>query len=139
MATLIDTSLWLAMYRDRTGALAKVVRDASGPHEPQFARFVAMEILQGCSSEPEWNLVEDHLRDQRYIEVSARTWHDAARIYFDLRNIGVTVRSSIDCCIAQLTIESDLTLLHNDRDFEKIAQVRPLKHLRIDVEKVTKP
>ena len=139
MTTLIDTSLWIAMYRDRTGGLAKNVRDASGPDEPQFARFVAMEILQGCSSDAEWKLIENHLHDQCYVETTSRTWHGAARIYFELRSKGVTVRSSIDCCIAQLAIENNLTLLHNDRDFEKIAQVRPLKHLRIDAEKVAKP
>ncbi|WP_410503742.1 hypothetical protein [Leptolyngbya sp. 7M] len=40
------------------------------------------------------------------------------------------VRSPIDCCIAQAALEHDLLLIHNDRDFETIAQVRSLQHFR---------
>ena len=36
----------------------------------------------------------------------------------------------MDCCIAQAALENDLLLIHNDRDFETIAQVRSLQHLR---------
>jgi hypothetical protein len=42
---------------------------------------------------------------------------------------GLTVRSPIDCCIAQAALENNLLLIHNDRDFETIAQVRLLQHL----------
>lgn len=41
---------------------------------------------------------------------------------------GLTVRSPIDCCIAQAALENNLLLIHNDRDFETIAQVRLLQH-----------
>ena len=61
------------------------------------------------------------------------TWRDAARIHFDLRRRGRTVRSAIDCCIAQLAIENNLRLLHRDRDFETIAEIRPLIARRVGV------
>jgi hypothetical protein len=51
----------------------------------------------------------------------------AARIFFECRRSGLTVRSAADCLIAQIAIENDLALLHNDRDFEAIQRVRPLK------------
>jgi hypothetical protein len=35
--------------------------------------------------------------------------------------------SSIDCLIAQTAIEHGLFLLHNDSDFDRIAQVSELK------------
>ena len=37
-----------------------------------------------------------------HIEASVETWQAAARIYYDLRRQGLTVRSPIDCCIAQI-------------------------------------
>jgi predicted nuclease of predicted toxin-antitoxin system len=43
---------------------------------------------------------------------------------------GLTVRSTIDCCIAQAAIDHQAVLIHNDRDFEAIAQVRSLQNLR---------
>ena len=52
---------------------------------------------------------------------------EAARIDFELRRRGKTVRSPIDCCIAQIALDHDVLLLHRDRDFEVIAGVRPLR------------
>ncbi|MDX2217374.1 MAG: hypothetical protein SFY66_29165 [Oculatellaceae cyanobacterium bins.114] len=71
-----------------------------------------------------------YLETQDYAELTNQSWQAAARIYFDLRRQGLTVRSPIDCCIAQAALENNLLLIHNDRDFEAIAQVRPLQSLR---------
>jgi hypothetical protein len=46
-------------------------------------------------------------------------------MYHDCRRQGVTVRSSLDCLIAQCAIEHGLTLLHNDRDYLGIALNAP--------------
>jgi predicted nucleic acid-binding protein len=59
--------------------------------------------------------------------MSEKTWPQAADLYFKLRRKGLTVRSSIDCCIAQLAIENDVSLLHRDKDFVTISQIAPLK------------
>jgi predicted nucleic acid-binding protein len=56
--------------------------------------------------------------------------HAAARIYFDCRRRGLTVRSATDCLIAQLVIDNAGILLHEDADFERIREVRPLRTLR---------
>jgi predicted nucleic acid-binding protein len=58
------------------------------------------------------------------------THRDAARIYYDCRRKGLTIRSSIDCFIAQLVLEEDGVLLHDDGDFERIREVRPLQTLQ---------
>ena len=93
--------------------------------------FNQLELLQGAADEREWAMLADFLDGQDYIEASGDTWRNAARIYFDLRRRGRTIRSPIDCCIAQLAIENDLRLLHEDRDFETIAEIRPLAAWRI--------
>lgn len=94
-----------------------------------LTRFTQLELLQGSLNEKEWTLLSTYLSTQEYIELTANSWQEAARIYYDLRRKGLTVRSPIDCCIAQAALENNLLLIHNDRDFETIAQVRPLKHL----------
>ena len=63
--------------------------------------------------------------------MEAASWSEAARIYFDLRRVGKTVRSPIDCCIAQIAMDNKALLLHRDRDFEVIAAVRPLRQKRL--------
>ena len=91
--------------------------------------FIFQEVLQGAKSEKEYRLLRQYLETQRFyhpkdpIEFFAK----AARIYFKCRKKGVTIRSTIDCIIAQTAIEHDLFLLHNDTDFDAMATIVPLK------------
>ena len=132
MAILIDTSVWVDVFRDTGGGTANRVRSLVADDDVVLTRFNQLELLQGAADEREWATLADFLESQDYVEASGDTWRDAARIYFDLRRRGRTVRSPIDCCIAQITIENNLRLLHRDRDFETIAEVRPLVARRID-------
>jgi len=127
---LIDTSVWISVFRDRTGAVRRSLEAIINNESIFLSRFTQMELLQGCRDEREWMLLETYLQDQDYIEPTSNTWVAAARIYYDLQRQGLTVRSSIDCCIAQLAIAHQLTLVHNDRDFETIQRVRSLNCLR---------
>ena len=131
MAILIDTSVWIDVFRDTSGGTASRVRSLVTDDDVVLTRFNQLELLQGAADEREWAMLADFLDGQDYVEASGDTWRDAARIYFDLRRRGRTVRSPIDCCIAQLAIENDLRLLHEDRDFEAIAEIRPLAAWRI--------
>jgi len=66
------------------------------------------------------------------VEADRDTWRRAARTFFELRRAGRTVRSSMDCCIAEVAIANEAMLLHRDRDFEVIATVRPLRERWFD-------
>jgi predicted nucleic acid-binding protein len=77
--------------------------------------------------------IQAYLDHWKMIELKPDTGINSARIFFDLRRNGKTVRKLFDCCIAQVAIENNLTLVHNDRDFDAIAEGRPLKHLRVDL------
>jgi len=127
---LIDTSVWIPIFKDKSGTQAKRVQTWLNDHNVVLTRFNQLELLQGCRDNSEWLLMSNHLEDQHYIEATGTTWQAAARIYFDLRRQGLTVRSPIDCCIAQLAIENNLLLLHNDRDFITIGQIRTLQEYR---------
>jgi predicted nucleic acid-binding protein len=96
-----------------------------------LSRFTELELLQGSRDEREWKLLRSYLDSQDYLDMSPSSWGEAARVYFDLRRTGRTVRSPIDCCIAQLALDHDVLLLHRDRDFEVVAEIRPLRQLRV--------
>jgi len=130
---LIDTSLWVAMYRDRTGQAEQTILEAVGEGPVVFTRFFQVEILQGARDKHDWLKLSKQLDRQVYLPIEDDLWMEAARIYYDLRRKGLTVRSTMDCLIAQTALDHDLTLLHNDKDFEVIAQVRDLQHRRINM------
>ena len=81
--------------------------------------------------EQEWTLLVSYPDSQEYLEAQPDIWRNAARIFFEPHRHGRTVRSPIDCCIAQLALEHDALLVHRDRDFEIIANVRALRQQRI--------
>lgn len=127
---LIDTSVWISVFRDRTRLIRQKLETLINDREVLLTRFTQLELLQGTLNEKEWTLLSTYLETQDYIELTSDSWQAAARIYYDLRRQGLTVRSPIDCCIAQAALENDLLLIHNDRDFETIAQVRSLQNFR---------
>jgi predicted nucleic acid-binding protein len=129
---LVDTSVWISILRDKTGSVVAAFQKRVGLDVVVLSRFSQLELLQGAKDSREWQVLEDYLGTQIYLEASTDTWREAARIYFDLRRKGATVNSPIDCCIAQIALESGALLLHCDRDFELIAKVRRLdeEHLR---------
>jgi predicted nucleic acid-binding protein len=127
---LIDTSVWIAVFRDRSGQVRQQLETLIADRQVLLTRFTQLELPQGSLNEQEWNLLSTYLATQDYIELTIHSWQAAARIYYDLRRQGLSVRSPIDCCIAQAALENNLLLIHNDRDFETIAQVRSLQHLR---------
>jgi predicted nucleic acid-binding protein len=127
---IVDTSVWIDVLRDRTGRERDAMTSAVGEEEIVLTRFTQVELLQGARDEREWGLLRGRLETQTYAEASHDTWPAAARIWFDLRRAGRTVRSAIDCCIAQIAIDHAALLLHRDRDFEQIATIRPLRQAR---------
>ena len=128
---LVDTSVWIEVLRDKRGDRVNRFRERLGDEEYALCRFTQLELLQGAKDEREWNQLNDYLAHQYYLETSENTWRDAARIFFELRRGGITVRSPIDCCIAQIAIEHGALLLHRDADFERIAGVCALEQTRL--------
>lgn len=47
----------------------------------------------------------------------------AAEIYRAVQKAGYTVRSQTDCVIAAIAVRQRVTLVHNDADFDRVAEV----------------
>jgi predicted nucleic acid-binding protein len=125
---LVDTSVWIELLRDRKGNAKRAFHHFMGDEPYVLCRFNQLELLQGAKDEQEWRLLDEYLAAQYFLEATENTWRAAARIYFELRQKGLTLSSPVDCCIAQVAMDSDALLLHRDRDFEKIGRIRTLKN-----------
>ncbi len=129
---LIDSSIWInVLGKRKSKSYTQNLQEVIGGRDVVLTRFQQLEILQGCSTEKEWGKLSEYLDGQDYLEMLSTTWQAAARIFYELRQKGLTVRSPIDCCIAQIAIEQRVLLIHNDRDFDVIGKHFPLRHLRI--------
>jgi predicted nucleic acid-binding protein len=129
---LIDTSVWIKLFRDDSEDFKQSLIKTINNQDYYLSRFSQTELLQGCLNEQEWSKLNSYLETQDYLEPSTESWTVAARIYYNLRRQGITVRNTIDCCIAASAIEHNLLLLHINRDFEAIAKGTSLNQIKLN-------
>ena len=92
-----------------------------------LAPVIVQEILQGARDEAACRTLQRRFSALPMIDgTSALQTHVAAgRLYARCRWAGITPRSPHDCLIAQIAIEHEVPLLHDDHDFELLSQVDP--------------
>lgn len=124
---LASREAWVDVFRDKSTKCRQQLESIVDPDDVLLTPFTKLELLQGCRDEHEWSLLSAYLETQMFREPQGGTWASAARIFFDLRRLGKTARSPVDCCIVQIAIDHQSLLLHRDRDFVVIAEIRPLQ------------
>lgn len=134
---LIDTSVLVDVLRDGTKQSFERIATVVGDADIAVAAHTELELLSGALNTAEWRRLVKYLASITILQPISGSWSSAARMYFDLRRKGQTIRSIADVCIAQVAIENDLLLLHNDRDFGTIAAISNLRHQRIQLRKTS--
>jgi len=127
---LVDTSVLIDFFKGTKSPGAEKFEGILKENIPfGISSLIFMEVLQGAASLKEYNLLNTYLSTQRFYNPNDAilSYAQAAKIYMSCRKKGLTVRSTVDCLIAQTAMEHDLALLHNDRDFDMIRLVAPLK------------
>jgi predicted nucleic acid-binding protein len=127
---LVDTSVLIDLFKGRENEVTRWFRDLLQQQVPfGITSVIYQEILQGAKTEKEYTTLKEYLSSQRFFHPKdpIESYAQAARIYFTCRRKGITVRSTIDCLIAQIALEHDLFLLHNDSDFIAMAPVIGLR------------
>ena len=127
---LVDTSVMIDFLKDvKNKSTEKFERVIDQKIPFGIHHLIYLEILQGAKTEKDYITLKKYLDSQHFFDLknSKKSYADAAKMYMILRKKGVTVRSSFDCLLAQVSIENDLFLLHNDQDFTRIAKHFPLK------------
>jgi predicted nucleic acid-binding protein len=128
---LVYTSVWIDFFKASANPAVERLKEVlSTGVEIGVSTTILQEILQGTADEQQFLKYRGYFETQPiYLPRDPiRSAIAAARLYFDCRRQGITVRSSNDCLIAQTALEHGLILLHNDEDFRHIGKV--LKELK---------
>ena len=125
---IVDTSVWIDFLNGHPSQEADVLAQAIEQGDTiNLPGLVLTEILLGLKNEAHARRVESLLDAFDWVEGPTRNDHvAAAALYRQCRAKGITVRSTIDCLIAQLCIRDKLPLLAKDRDFTQMAKLVPL-------------
>lgn len=131
---LIDTSAWIEFLRATQSPAHKAVRQVLETAE-EFAvtDAVFMELLAGVRTPQQARSLESLLNAGTYLPMRPLfDYEGAAELYRHCRQAGTTPRSLTDCLIATVAIAADVALLHADVDFDRIAEVTPLRIAAVD-------
>ncbi|MEW6419716.1 MAG: PIN domain nuclease [Nitrospirota bacterium] len=126
---LIDTSAFIE-FLNKTGSPfdREIESLISNNEETAITDIVLTEVLQGIKDDKEYTEIKKSLLSfPIYSLKNIDSYISAADLYRKCRKKGLTIRSTIDLLIAQIAIENDLILLHNDNDFESIASACNIK------------
>ena len=104
-------------------AHVRELRLVLGTDEIIVGDLMLCEVLQGLDSERSAREVERLLRRFQIVPMAGEAVAvRAAKNFRSLRRLGITMRKTIDLFIGTWCIENRVALLHNDRDFQPMAQ-----------------
>jgi predicted nucleic acid-binding protein len=122
---LVDTSVWIDFFNGVSSAPRVSLRKLlQAEEEVCISGYILTEILQGFKEDRDFEAARTHLLHLPMLEIPIpESYINAAQLYRRCRKQGITIRKTADCLIAQTAIENGVALLHNDREFDRIASV----------------
>ena len=125
---LVDSSVWILADRRRIAVSQFLPADEIVATCP----MIAQEVLRGTRDAAHYQATRRFLLEVEMIDLMTpfERFEAAAEIFLACRDAGITPRSSVDCLIVATALAHDATVVHNDRDFEQIKRVLPLRTLR---------
>jgi predicted nucleic acid-binding protein len=120
---LVDSSVWIDFFRGTETAQTQQLDVLLGTEPLAVGDLILAEVLQGFSSEKDFNQAKKLLLGLDVVEIGGQDVAiQAAKNFRTLRQQGVTIRKTIDTLIATRCIESGYALLYSDRDFDPFVE-----------------
>ncbi len=124
---LVDSTVWIDLLRKRTTACVARLRKLLELGEAAAAPVIAQEVLQGAANSDAFRALHRYfmalplLGADRTVELHIA----AADLYARARWQAMTPRSPHDCLVAATALFSDVPLLPDDKEFERLAAIEP--------------
>ena len=122
MRVLVDTSVWVDFINGHPSPERRALHELiEGEDDLCTCGVVVAEVFQGLHREAGRDDLAAHFREMTLLEPRGIDLYlRAAEIYRQLRQRGLTIRSTIDCVIAVLAEENGCHVLERDRDLKTI-------------------
>ena len=129
---LVDSSVWIGYFNGKINPQTEWLDAALGKEIIIVGDIILAEVLQGFKSDCDFNKAKELLLNFQFMEMLGQELAiKSAENYRFLRRKGVTVRKTIDVIIGTFCIHHNISLLHDDQDFDPLT-----KHLKLDAIKL---
>jgi predicted nucleic acid-binding protein len=135
---LVDSSVWIDYFRGTTTPQAEKLDALLGNEPIATGDLILAEVLQGFVSNRDFNQARKLMTSLVIVDLAGQAIAiQSAKNFRVLRALGITVRKTIDTVIATRCIESGLSLLYSDRDFDPFVEHLGLRSALPGIQAVT--
>ena len=114
-----DTSVWIPFFNQPESPEKGEIDALIDADHLVLVGMVLAELIQGCRSSREVDMILSKLTGLRFLETNLSSWKRAGELSFALRRKGVTLPLS-DLIIAALALEHQCQVYTLDPHFEQI-------------------
>lgn len=116
---VVDTSVWVDYFNGTQTPQTDILHAMLGQQIIVIGDLIYTEVLQGFNSDNDFRKARQLLDTLVFREMVGREIAlKSAGNYRFLRRQGITVRKTIDVIIGTYCMESNMALLHADKDFD---------------------
>ena len=128
---LVDSSVWIDYFNGKKTTKTDWLDSALGNEQIITGDLILIEVLQGFQSDNDFKTAKKLLSTFPFMKMVGKELAiKSALNYRLLRKNGVTVRKTMDVMIGTFCIHYQVSLLHDDRDFDPIENLLKLKTIK---------
>ncbi len=125
---LVDSSVWIAYFNGIISPQTDWLDSALGKEMIIVGDLILAEVLQGFQHDRDFQKAKGLLSHFQFYEMLGRELAiKSAQNYRFLRKKGVTIHKTIDIMIGTFCIHHNMSLLHDDQDFDPLSRYLGLK------------
>jgi predicted nucleic acid-binding protein len=128
---LADTTAWAWSRRERRGGVREDFDTRLVDGEIAICDMVRMELLYSARNEDEFDELSEELRALPECPIGQAEWKRALWVYGELAKQGGAHQRSVkhpDLLIAAAAEAAEITVLHYDEDYERVAEITGQPH-----------
>lgn len=120
---LVDSSVWIDFFNGLDKPHVEKLYQLLGNEVIVTGDLIVVEVLQGFLNDSHFQTGKTVLEGLPFFNLCDKNLaFSTANNYRVLRKKGITVRKTIDMVIGTFCIENDISLLHQDRDFQPMEE-----------------
>jgi predicted nucleic acid-binding protein len=120
---LVDSSVWIDYFNGKKTTQTDWLDSSLGNIPIIMSDFILTEVLQGFQNDKDFKIARDILLGVPFMSIGGQVLAiESAMNYRYLRRKGITVSKTINVIIGTFCIHHQLTLLHDDRDFDPMVK-----------------
>lgn len=119
---LIDTSVWIEYFRNKSSPIAEKVDRVLDEDEVYVPKIVIAELMQGAKTAREVSIIEDFFDAFHIIDQKEDSWIKAGRLSYSLKKKGKNIHL-FDYYIAVIAQEYGCKIFTLNRHFTEIQKI----------------